>query len=72
MKIKWYEQKEGVQSSLRIALLITVGIGCLTVLCGVVAMFMENPLSVPAMGVGAGMTAIGEAAKAYQSKYEEE
>jgi hypothetical protein len=49
-----------------LAALVGVGIAC----SGTVAMFLELPASVAAMGTGAGMVATSMAGKAFQKRYE--
>ena len=70
MKVKWYEQKEGQTSTIRIIAMLGAITGCIAVLSGVVAMFMNIPESVAIAGVGASMAGVGEVAKAWQARGE--
>ncbi len=70
MKIKWYEKTEGHTSSMRIMAMMSTVTGCLTVLAGVVGMFLKLPESIAISGVGAGMAGLGELSKAWQAKGE--
>lgn len=68
----WYHDDQGNVSSLRIIVVPSAVLGQLVVIAGVWAMFMNNPSSVAAMGVGAGMIATSQAAKAWQKKAEKD
>lgn len=67
MSKKWYQDREGGTSSMRIIAMLCVVTGCAAVAAGAVAMFMGIPESVAIAGVGAGMAGLGEVAKAWQS-----
>lgn len=62
----WYHDGKGHISSLRLIVVPSAILGQFVVIAGVVAMFMNNPAAVAAMGVGAGMVASSQAAKAWQ------
>lgn len=58
----------GEFSSLRLCVVLSTITGCLTVAAGVVALFLRYPDAGVAMTVGAGMSGVGELAKAMQAK----
>lgn len=66
--MKWYQDHEGNTSSMRIAVMLTTITGCATVVAGVVALFLRIPEAIAAIGAGAGMTGLGEVAKAWQAR----
>jgi hypothetical protein len=68
--MKWYHDKTGKPSTMRIIAMMCAVTGCVAVLAGVVAMFFHIPESVAIAGVGGGMAGLGEVAKAWQSKGE--
>jgi len=66
--MKWYQDPEGNTSSMRIMAMMGTITGCIAVLGSVVAMFTGHPNAIALAGIGAGMTGIGEFAKAIQAK----
>lgn len=58
----------GEFSSLRLCVVVSTLTGCLTVAAGVVALFTGFQDAGVAMTVGAGMSGVGELAKAIQAK----
>ena len=58
----------GEKSSLRLCVVISTITGCLAVASGLVALFFRIPDAAVAMTVGAGMSGVGEIAKAMQAK----
>ena len=71
VKNKWYTDDNGKISSLRIIILPGAYIGFLTVIAGIVAMFMNLVPAGTAMTVGAGMVATAQGAKAWQKRSEQ-
>ena len=69
-QIKWYEKSAGNTSAMRIIAMMAAITGCAAVLSGIVAMFLRLPESVAIAGIGAGMTGLGELAKAWQARGE--
>ena len=65
MKTKWYEESPGNTSMLRVMLMPVLIVGLVVVLSGTVAMFLNNPYSVGAIGAGSGIVSIGLASKAW-------
>lgn len=70
MGSKWYQDDSGNFSSLRIIVLPGAYVGFLTIMAGVVAMFMNLTPAGTAMTVGAGMVATAQGAKAWQKREE--
>ena len=68
--IKWYEKAQGNTSTMRIIAMMAAITGCAAVLSGIAAMFLRLPESVAMAGIGAGMTGLGELAKAWQARGE--
>ncbi len=68
--MKWYHDSKGKPSTMRIVTMFAGITGCVAVLSGIVAMFIGLTEAVPIAGIGAGMTGLGEVAKAWQSKGE--
>jgi hypothetical protein len=68
--MKWYEQKDGIISSMRIIVMMSAFVGNVVVLAGAVAVFMGKPEGVGLAGIGAGMASVGSVAKAYQARGE--
>jgi hypothetical protein len=66
--MRWYEDKDGNTSSMRIIAMTSTVVGSIVVLSCVVAMFLRIPEAVAIAGVGGAMTGLGEFAKAWQSK----
>ena len=64
---RWYTDTTGKVSAMRILAMMGGTVGCVAVLAGVIAMFARIPESVPIAGIGAGMTGLGELAKAWQA-----
>ena len=58
----------GEFSSLRLCVVLSTITGCICVLSGVVALYMGLQDAGVAMTVGAGMSGVGELAKAMQAK----
>lgn len=67
MSKKWYQDREGGTSSMRIIAMFCAITGCIAVLAGVVGMFLQLPESVAIAGVGGGMVGFGEFSKAWQA-----
>ena len=65
-KRKWYQDDEGNTSSLRLIVIPSAIIGQLVVIFGMIALFMNKPDAVGAMGVGVAMVGLAEGAKAWQ------
>lgn len=59
--MKWYEEKEGTVSMMRIASMIGSITGIIIALLGTVAMFLNLPAATAITGIGAGIyaTALG-------------
>ena len=68
--IKWWQDRRGKTSAMRIIAMMCAVTGCVAVIAGVFGMFMSIPESVAIAGVGGGMAGLGEVAKAWQSKGE--
>lgn len=66
--LKWYHDAEGNVSTMRILAVWGAGLGTALIVSGVIAMFLNNAMAVAAMGTGAGLMSIGEAAKAWQAQ----
>lgn len=71
MASKWYEDDNGNISSLRLIIVPGAYVGFITILAGVVAMFLQLPAAGTAMTVGAGMIATAQGAKAWQKGSEQ-
>jgi len=67
---KWYQDNKGNISSLRIIAVPSAIIGQLVVIAGMVALFMNYPDAVGAMGIGVAMVGLAEGAKAWQKQGE--
>jgi len=65
--LKWYHDREGKASAMRIIAMMCAVTGCVAVLAGTVAMFLSIPESVAIAGAGAGMAGLGELAKSWQA-----
>ena len=65
--MKWYHDKTGKPSTMRIVTMISSIVGCAAVVAGGVALFMRVPDAVQYAALGAGMTGIGEIAKSWQA-----
>ena len=66
--MRWFEDVQGNTSSMRIMAMLSTVTGCIAVLGGVVGMFLGHAESIAIAGVGAGMSGLGEVAKAWQAK----
>lgn len=68
--LKWYHDKYGKPSAMRLVTMLSTATGCVCVLAGIVGMFAGLHDAGTAMVTGAGMTGLGEVAKAFQSRRE--
>jgi len=68
--MKWYEESEGNVSTMRILALLAGITGIITVLAGVVAMFIGLGNSGIALSVGAGIITVALGGKALQKMSE--
>ena len=66
--MKWYEDKTGNASSMRIMSMISTVVGSIAVLAGVVITASGNGDGVTIAATGAGMSGLGEIAKSWQAK----
>lgn len=66
--MKWYQDAQGNTSSMRIMAMLSTCTGVFCVLAGVVAVYLRYPEGVHLVTVGAGMTGLGEVAKAWQAQ----
>ena len=66
--MKWYQNKDGDTSSMRIMAMMSAITGCVAVLGSIAAMFLKLDGALALAGIGAGMTCAGEWAKALQAK----
>ena len=66
--MKWFQNKEGDTSSMRILAMMSTVTGSVAVLGSIAAMFMKMDGALALAGIGAGMTCAGEWAKALQAK----
>ena len=67
--MKWYQDSEGNTSSMRILAMMSNITGCLCVIAAVVGFFLRHPETIALAGIGAGMTGLGELAKAWQASH---
>jgi hypothetical protein len=67
---KWYENKPGETSAMRIIAMEAVQLGALVVLSGVIGFFARIPDAVIVMSTGAGIVALALGAKAWQAQAE--
>lgn len=65
---KWYQDKNGGTSTMRIVTMVSSMIGCVALVAGGVALFMQIPDAVQYAALGAGMTGLGEIAKSWQAQ----
>lgn len=70
MENKWYHDDKGNISSLRIIVVPGAYVGFISIIAGLVGMFMQIADAGIAMTVGAGMVATAQAAKAWQKNSE--
>ena len=68
MSKKWYQDREGGTSTMRIIAMVSSLTGCAALVAGGVALFMQLPDAVQYAALGAGMTGLGEIAKSWQAK----
>jgi len=68
--MSWHKDHKGKSSTMRIIAMFSTVTGCVAVLAGGVALFMQIPDAVQFAAIGAGMTGIGEIAKLVQAKGE--
>ena len=66
--MKWFQDSDGNTSSMRIMAMMSSITGCLCVIAAVVGFFLRHPDTILLAGVGAGMTGLGEVAKAWQAR----
>lgn len=66
--MKWYQDKEGSTSSMRIMAMLSTVTGCAAVGAAIVAMFMGIADAASIGTIGAGMAGLGEVSKAWQAK----
>ncbi len=67
---KWYEEKEGVTSGMRVIVMMVSVTGCAAVIAGAVGMFLDLTAAAAIAGVGGGMAGISNLAKAWQAQVE--
>jgi len=67
MAKKWYQDKDGGTSTMRIIAMVSSMTGCAAMIAGGVALFMRIPDAVQYAALGAGMTGLGEIAKSWQA-----
>lgn len=67
MSKKWYQDKSGGVSAMRIVTMMSSLTGCAAVVAGGVALFLRIPDAVQYAALGAGMTGLGEIAKSWQA-----
>lgn len=60
----------GAESSIRWAFLFAVPVGCLVVLACTVALFLNNPMAIAGMTIGAGLVGLAFGGKAWQANAE--
>lgn len=65
--MKWYHDKEGKPSTMRIVTMMCAVTGCLAVMLYILAAFLRVPMDVQVVIVGGGMAGLGEVAKAWQA-----
>lgn len=63
---KWWQDDRGNMSSLRLIVVPGAYIGFITILAGLVGMYLSLPDAGTAMTVGAGIVATSQGAKAWQ------
>ncbi|MCH8517480.1 MAG: hypothetical protein LAT68_14235 [Cyclobacteriaceae bacterium] len=68
--MKWYHDKAGKPSTMRIIAMVSSMTGCAAMVAGGIALFMGVADAVQYAALGAGMAGLGEVAKAWQSKGE--
>lgn len=69
---KWWQDDKGNMSSLRIIVVPGAYIGFITIISGLVAMFLQLPDAGVALTVGSGIVATSQGAKAWQKRSERE
>lgn len=70
--MKWYEEKDGVVSAMRIMAMIAIIVGSLVTIAGAVAIYISQADGIALAGTGAGIISVALGAKAWQSKSEGE
>jgi hypothetical protein len=65
--MKWYQDSDGDVSSMRIMAMMSSATGCVCVIAAIVGFFLRHPDTILLAGIGAGMTGLGEVAKAWQA-----
>ena len=68
--LKWWQDRRGKASTMRIIAMMSSVTGCVALLAGGVGLFMQIPDSVQFAALGAGMTGLGEVSKAMQARGE--
>lgn len=66
--MKWYQDREGSTSSMRIMAMMSTVTGCAAVIASIVGLFMRIPEAATIGTIGAGMAGLGEVSKAWQAK----
>jgi hypothetical protein len=65
--MRWYHDKDGKPSTMRIVAMLSTVTGCVALIAGGVALFLRIPDAVQYAALGAGMTGLGEIAKSWQA-----
>jgi len=66
--MRWYHDKDGKPSTMRIVAMLSTVTGCVALIAGGVALFLRIPDAVQYAALGAGMAGLSEVSKAWQSR----